>query len=258
VGLQTGHDAAIINLDVTLEQPAKAKEFLSDILKTYTEEVRLGSFSRIVSGGALDRLVLASGGVPRDFLILCATAIQAARSRSKAKSTGVQDVNEAAGTIAQTKLQELEDDAASSAGRAEARTEALARLRAFLLESKQVTYFRVDFQDKERLPDQYGLLQSLMDLRIIHLINASLSDERHAGRRSEVYMLDLSQFSGTRLKKNLKVLDFTKTYLVLKETGGSEGPRLGDTPKKLQGILRRGPLFELESLSGPEQGERHH
>jgi hypothetical protein len=83
-------------------------------------------------------------------------------------------------------LQELEDDAASSLGQAEARIEVLKRLRVFLLEEKQATYFRIDFRDKETHSKEYELMQSLMDLRIIHLINASLSDEREAGRRSEV------------------------------------------------------------------------
>jgi hypothetical protein len=248
-GLQTGHDAAIINLDVTLEQPAKAKQFLSDILKTYTDEVKLGSVLGTISREAFDRLVLASGGVPRDFLVLSATAIQVARQRPKAKTAGVQDVNEAAGQIAQTKLQELEDDAASSLEKADSRVSALNTLREFLLIQRQVTYFRIDFQDKEAHPKEYELMQSLMDLRLIHLINAGLSDEREAGRRSEVYMLDLSQFSGTRFRRNLKVLDFTKQFLVLKDTGGSGAARTGETPKKLLSILRRGPLFELSQLS---------
>jgi hypothetical protein len=87
------------------------------------------------------------------------------------------------------------------------------------------------------------------DLRLIHLINASLSDEREAGRKSEVYMLDLSQFSGTRFKRNLKVLDFSNGYLTLKDTGGKAALRVGDTPNKLLGILRRGPSFELTQLS---------
>ncbi len=248
-GLQTGHDAAIINLDITLEQPAKAKQFLSNILNSYADEAKLASVLGAISRSALDRLVLASGGVPRDFLVLSGTAIQVARERPNAKEARVQDVNEAAGRMAQIKLQEIEDDAASSKGKAEARIETLRRLRAFLLEDRQVTYFRIDFRDKEAHPKEYELVQSLMDLRLFHLINAGLSDERQAGRRSEVYMLDLSQFSGTRFKRNLKVLDFTKDHLVLKNTGGSTDPRPGDTPKRLLAILRRGPAFELNTLS---------
>lgn len=248
-GLQTGHDAGIIDLDVTLEQPAKAKEFLSSILLSYAEVAKLTNVYGTISREAIDRLVLASGGVPRDFLVLSATSIQVARRRSGSKSARVQDVNEAAGRIAQTKLQELEDDAGSSIGQAEARIEVLNRLRTFLLEEKQVTYFRIDFRDKEAHSREYELMQSLMDLRLIHLINAGLSDERQAGRRSEVYMLDLSQFSGMRFRRNLRVLDFTKDHLVLKNTGGGEAPRPGDTAKRLQSILRRGPAYGLETLA---------
>lgn len=218
-------------------------------MQNYTSEVKLRSVATVISPSALDRLVLASGGVPRDFLVLSATAIQVARQRAKAKATGVQDVNEAAGAAAQLKLQELEDDAASALGQAEARIGVLNALRRFLLEDKQTTYFRIDFRDKEMHQREYELLQSLMDLRLLHLINAGLSDERHAGHRSEVYMLDLSQFSGTRFKRNLKVLDLMKDHLVLMSTGESEPPKSGDTPKKLQSILRRGPAYELANLS---------
>jgi hypothetical protein len=248
-GLQTGHDAGLINLDITLEHPAKARKFLSDILETYMEEAKLGTSLAAILRPALDRLVLASGGVPRDFLILGATGIQVARQRPNALAAGVQDVNEAAGRIAQTKLQELEDDAASSIGRAGARLGVLNAIRQFLIEEKQITYFRVDFRDKETHPKEYEIMQSLMDLRLIHLINAGLSDERQAGCRSEVYMLDLSQFSGTRFKRNLKVLDFVRGYLVLKSTGGAAEARPGDTPRKLLSILRRGPLFQLSTLT---------
>jgi Cdc6-like AAA superfamily ATPase len=247
-GLQIGHDAAIIDLDVTLVEPAKAREFLTEVLGGYTSEAGLVPNS-VISADAVDRLVLASGGVPRDFLLLCATAIQVARRRANARAAGVQDVNEAAGQIAQTKLQELEDDAASSLGKAATRVGALNRLREFLLDEKQTTYFRVEFQDKERLSKEYDLLQSMMDMRLIHLINSSLSDERQAGRRSEVYMLDLSQYSAKRLKRSLRVLDFSRGHLILKDTGGASALRKGDTPNRLLGILRRAPLFALQELT---------
>ncbi|WP_136626359.1 hypothetical protein [Bradyrhizobium macuxiense] len=193
--------------------------------------------------------MLASGGVPRDFMVLGSLAIQVARERSNAKAARVQDVNEAAGRNAQPKLQELEDDAASSIGSANARKDALTSIRAFLLDQRQTTYFRVDFRDKEVHQREYDLLQSLMDLRLIHLINSSVSDERLAGHRSEVYMLDLSQFASSRFKRNIRVLDFVNNHLVLKSTGAGSDVRPGDTPNKLLGILRRGPAFELSNFT---------
>jgi hypothetical protein len=249
VGLQSTHDAALIDLDVTLETPAKAKAFLQEVLQRYATEARVGGIGNIVSPSAMDRLVIAAGGVPRDFLLLCAASIQVARERSGAKQTGVQDVNEAAGRAAATKLQELEDDAASSLGSAAARRNALTVIRNFLIEESQFTYFKIDFRDKELHPAEYSLLQSIMDLRLLHLLSSSISDEHRAGRRFEVYTLDLSQFSGSRLKYDLRALDLDNGVLVLKTTGTNEPPKRGDTSKRLLGILRRGPLFDLARLS---------
>jgi hypothetical protein len=249
IGLQTGHDASIINLDITLEQPARAKTFLRSILLSYVEESNTEPLRGFLSSGALDRLVLASGGVPRDFLLLCVGALQTARQRKNASTVGAQDVNHAAGDAAQVKLQELEDDAAAARGRSQELVFALNTVKTFLLDERQITFLSIDFLDKEKRPREYALMQGLMDLRMLHLINSSVSDDHHAGRRSEVYLLDLSQYSGARLKRNLRVLDFVKDHLVLKRTQGEESPRAGDTPKKLVDILRRGPAFPLDTLS---------
>ena len=248
-GLQTGHDAAIINLDVTLEEPEKAKIFLEKILRGYVDECNVLPLSRVVSTSAIDRLVLASGGVPRDFLTLCAASIQMARQRSNAKTVGVQDVNNAAGVVSQTKQQELEDDAAATSGRSAILVSALNVVREFLLSEQQVTFFRINFRDKEVRQSEYRALQALADLRMIHLINASLSDPHHAGQRSEVYLLDLSQYSGSRLKQNLFVLDFEKGHMVLKRTRSAEAARVGDTVLKLVALLRRAPMLDLDKLS---------
>lgn len=254
LGLQTGHDADHIDLDITLENPSKAKTFLEQILASYVHNVGISSLSSLIINDALDRLVLASGAVPRDYLVLCGSAIRQAQRRDRAKLIGVQDVNKAAGEAAKVKLTELEDD---TSGASDA-TELLANvnlMRAFCLEEKKVTYFRVEFSDREGHPDEYGIIQDLMDLRLIHLIDSSLSDPNEAGRRSEVYMLDLSQFSGQRLKRNLKALDFSGGHLVLKSTGTSAVARVGTTATQRIGILRLGPVFALSRLAVISAGE---
>ena len=257
-GLQTGHDVAIIDLDITLENPRRAKEFLLNILYAYMEECSVRPLSRFISSSATDRLVLASGGVPRDFMMLSASAIQTARQRSHARATGVQDVNTAAGLAAQPKIQELEDDAAAAVGEAQQLLDALQQVRDYLLTDQRITFFRVDFYDKERRPEEYSLIQKLMDLRMIHLINSSLSSEREAGRRSEVYVLDLSQYSGSRLRQNVRVLDFHRDHLLVKRSGTTESPQRGDSPLRLVAILRRGPELSLTSLHELVGGKREH
>jgi hypothetical protein len=198
--------------------------------------------------GALDRLVLASGAVPRDYLLLCASSIQRAQQRENAKQVGVEDVNRAAGDAKQLKIDELEEDAASAGGESTQIATALNSVRAFCIDSRCWTYFRVDFRDKESRQPEYRLLEGLMNLRLVHLIEPSLSDEHQAGVRAEVFMLDLSQFAGQRLKRKLHVLDLRDGGWVLKVTGTTQLPRKGDTPNKRLSILRRAPLLKLEDL----------
>jgi len=249
-GLQTGHDASILDLDITLEEPKRARAFLSSIWKRFVEQANAAPWRGFLSQDALDRIVLASGGVPRDFLELAAASIERARKRAKARTTGVQDVNAAAGEAAHVKQTELEEDAASNVASARGIMAALQDVRTFLIEEKEFTYCRIDFADKERHAREYEWIQSLMDLRMLHLISSSVSDPHEAGRRSEVYLLDLSQYSGHRLKQKIHVLDFQKDSLVLRRTGTKEREEHGNSSLKMVAIMRKGPLYQLSRLSG--------
>lgn len=53
----------------------------------------------------------------------------------------------------------------------------------------------------------YKILAQLVDLRFMHLIQASLSDQSKAGVKYEAYILDLSEYADVRLKRSLEVLD---------------------------------------------------
>ena len=247
LGLQTGHDADHIDLDVTLEEPSQAKNFLEEVFLSYAKYTGILSLSSVLSRTALDRLVLASGAVPRDYLTLSARAISQAQTREKARRVGVQDVGQAAGDAAKVKIAELEEDAASVEDTPN-RIKGLDQIRVFCNE-KSCTFFRIDFRDRENHPDEYSIIRELVDGRLIHLVRASLSDIQKAGRRYEVYMLDLSQFASERFKLRIKTLDFQKGYIVFRETGTTNEPTIGNTSKRLSGILRRGPLFDLKQLS---------
>jgi hypothetical protein len=219
-------------------------------LKQYAESAGVPSLGRVFSGSSLDRLLLASGSVPRDYLVLASNSISKARERTNARTVGVQDVNKSAGDAAVLKLQELDEDLSSNTEWASNTRYALEQVLEFCLDESHWTYFRVDFRDKDK-HGGYDLLASLMDLRMIHLVNPSVSDESHAGEKAEVFMLDLSQYSGERLKKYLHVLDFVGGKFVLKETGRKGEDRVGDTGKKLISILRRGPKIDLTRLERP-------
>jgi len=80
-GLKLGDDADEIDLDLTLERYALAKEFLVTILKTLIKECSAPPVDGLLTAGAVDRLVLASGGVARDFLGILWRSIDEARER---------------------------------------------------------------------------------------------------------------------------------------------------------------------------------
>lgn len=247
-GLQSGQDADLIDLDVTLQDPEKAGRFLESMMGEYASRVGISSLARVFNQGALDRLVLASGAVPRDYLVLAVSSINRAQRRPNAVVAGVQDVNQAAGDAAGSKIQELEEDMAANSGVAQRTLESLGLVRNFCLDEKSFTYFLVNYRDKESLPQAYSLLTDLMDVRLIHLVDSGVSDAHEAGSRFEAYMLDLSQFSGSRLKQRLNVLDFEDGHFVSRLTRSSADPQRGNTSLQLIAILRRAPVLELATL----------
>ncbi len=248
LGLQSGQDADLIDLDITLQEPAEAKQFLEGVLLAFARTVGIPSLSRVFRTAALDRLVVASGAVPRDYLVLATSAIGRAQKRANARLVGVQEVNQAAGDAAASKIQELEEDMASNAGSAEATLATLKAVRSFCLEQEGFTYFLVGFRDREDRPTSYNLLTDLMDVRLIHLLDAGVSDAHAAGQRSEAFMLDLSQYSGARLKQKVRVLDFSDGHFVSRETRSSQSPKVARTARELTTMLRGAPILPLTAL----------
>ena len=254
-GLQTGQDAALIDLDLSLQDTKATAHFLTEVLRAYCGHAGIGNLNSLMTTQAVDRLVFASGGVPRDFLTLAASSIARGRSKMGARQVGVSAVNQAAGDAARTKIGELEDDLASNIGYAAQTHQALTRVREFCLDEKNFTYFRVDFRDKERNQDEYGVLTRLLEVRLIHLIDQSVSDGAKAGERSECYSLDLSQYSSYRLKQGIRVLDLEHGLLVSKQTrivgkqamamGGGGRKIVGATAREVVQILRGAPLLDL-------------
>jgi hypothetical protein len=123
--------------------------------------------------------------------------------------------------------------------------EALHRVRSFCLDTTSFTYFLVSYSQKESAPKHYNVLTDLLDQRLIHLLDGSVSHAHSAGERSEAFMLDLSQFSGSRLKQGIHVLDFSGGSIVSRKTRTGAKPRVGETSRQVITILRAAPAFDL-------------
>jgi hypothetical protein len=206
-GLKIGDDADDIDLDITLEKYALARTFLVSILDKLVEEAGLHAHSKILAAGGVDRLVLASGGVARDFLTILRRAIDIARERreaggdSRGKRIGAEDVNTAAGEHDQSKRDEMKRDTLEER---EALEVALKNVQDFCIEQK-VNCFFVE-QDSDTAGAK--LLGELVDLRFIHLVRSRVTVRGSTGVLFSAYMLDVSQYMGVRKRRDIQMINF--------------------------------------------------
>jgi hypothetical protein len=204
IGLKLGDDCDDIDLDITLEKHELAKRFLLQILDQLVQEAGLEGHSQLLADGGTERLVLASGGVARDFLTIFRKAIDVARERGqtyRGNRINAEDVNMAAGEHDPSKRDELKRDTAEERDRLE---EALRGIQDFCLENK-VNCFLVQ-RDGEST--NQGLLGELVDLRFVHVVESRTTVRDDPGKLYTGYMLDISQYTGERRRRELQMIEF--------------------------------------------------
>jgi len=205
LGMKIGDDGDEIDLDLTLEKYQQAKDFLSRILRNFFEAANL-KVDDILTDGALDRLVLASGGVARDFLGIFRRSIGIARNRNagaRGPKIGVEDVNAAAGEYDQYKREELKRDTFKD--EEQPIEQEFAKIRAFCLDSANANCFLVD---KDAQPSISTRIGELTDLRLVHKVRSRVTISSRQGRLFEAYMLDVSQYTASRKKRELEIIEF--------------------------------------------------
>jgi len=113
-GMQVGHDAHEVPLDRGLRHFKSTQQFLEKILDAVAARSGVDT-DALVTPEAKKRLVLAAGGVARDYLRLTSGAIAEARNRGVTNKSGshriiVEDVNKSAAALSPSKLLDLRKD----------------------------------------------------------------------------------------------------------------------------------------------------
>ena len=211
MGLKLGDDADDINLDVTLEKFSTARSFLSQVLVAYIKEAGAPKRELILSDGGLDRLVIASGGVTRDFLGIFRRAIDDARERltrdpghARGSKISAEDVNMATGTYGDTKREEFQKDTLEDQQRLD---EAFNKIRRFCLEKNKSNIFLID---QDVVNDHMALVQELVDLRLVHHVRSRVTVSSRPGRVYRALLLDVSQYTGERKRRDIEMIEFWK------------------------------------------------
>jgi len=196
-GLQSPGDAQVISLDLTLVDPEAAEGHLRRIVLNFLKLVGVDRLGIAVAEGAFHRLVWANAGVPRDFLQMFSKSIEHAR-RARRQKVELSDANLAIGEFGRQKMAELEEDARNEQNLLK---RALEAIETHCLESdkKKVNAFLI----RSESSDEYKAVQTLSDLRLLHLLHQTITPHK-AGERYEAYMLDYSLFTGFRQRRNIK------------------------------------------------------
>ena len=201
-GMQRGHDAQEVALDRGLRYLLVTQQFLEQILSQIAKKAGI-SLDQLITPEARKRLVLAAGGVARDYLRITAAAIDEARNRGVTPKSGshrviVDDVNKAAGRLSPAKFDDLKADEPDEAM-------ALAKLVRNLTEfcrARGHAYFLIA-TDNIDLSVQVDKLQHL---RFAHLLVESETVPDRGSQRFNVWLLDVAELSAQRAAEHMDFL----------------------------------------------------
>lgn len=204
-GLKLGDDAHEINLDLTLENYATTKSFLVRILQWFFDDAKI-EIKEILVDEAIDRLVLASGGVARDFLGIFDRSITVFQERGvdyRGARIGREDVNIAAGRYSSTKMDEFKNDILNDSEHISLE-DAFKRIRYFCIIRAKTNLFLVDRMED----DSRNIIEELMDLRLVHKVSSHETVSKKQGKVFEAFMLDVSAYAEMRKKRGFVEIMF--------------------------------------------------
>jgi hypothetical protein len=189
-GVVPGHEIQPIALELPLGQYDSITSFLRSIWRAICSEVGIADGETLFMGGGFEQAVLASGGVPRDFLGIAKASILIARERNE-RAVGKRRINEASRQYTEeTKLPELQVDVGEDE---ELVYLLLYDIVRFARDERRKNCFHIDIDRLTQLPDVHNLLDALVDSRLLHLITDNTSNARRAGRFA-AYLLDVGLY----------------------------------------------------------------
>ena len=206
IGIQERHDYQPINIDFTLADFKRTSSQLKQILYAYGEKAGMssGEIDSLFMGEGFDRLVLAAGGVPRDFLALLLEALST-KSAGEEK-VGKDDVRLLSLGVFQRRIEELKAD--SEQQDQDTLLRGIHAITQFCLEKEQ-NVFLVSDQALQEPNGVRELLNRLLDYRIIHSLGAALTHKSVSGTFA-AFTLDIGGYAKFRkLENRFREIDIT-------------------------------------------------
>lgn len=194
IGMEMNADIYDIDLDYTLDKWNDLKNFKRDLIN---ESIRASKSSieilDIFNEQSFNQLCIASGGVPRDFLVLFIKCCQLLND--KKKKITVPDVRETAIQNYVNKKSALEKDSSDDSNILEA---CINYLRDTVFSLKRTNVFLIENESLNREDEVKQILRELIDLRFLHVIDNNTSAAPSDGKRYSAYLLDVSLYDNGR------------------------------------------------------------
>ncbi len=206
IGAQERHDYQPINIDYTLAQYDKTAKQLGKTLQEYAAKAHMkqSPVDTLFKGEGFNRLVLASGGVPRDFLSLLLEAL--ANKSEGDERIGKDDVRSLSLSTFQRRIEELKAD--SEERDHDVLMRGIYAIRSFCME-RQVNVFLVADKTLQTKSDIKELLNRLVDYRIVHHVGGALTHKTQSGTFT-AYMIDIGAYANLRkLANRFREVDVT-------------------------------------------------
>lgn len=222
VGLEESEDVEDINLDRTFEDTDGTRLYLEQMLNEMAESVGVNDATgTLLSREARHALVMSSGGVPRDYLNTFTLGVEAARSAGRSGWLTPTNVYKGASrALYRTKVKHLREEIGSES----VRLESIYRdVISFCLEERRRTAFLVSQTEVPQFPEEYELIQQLMDYKMIHVIESDTSAASRRPGRYEAYTLDFALFMEPR-RRNIEHVEFWKRDVEGRREGVREAP----------------------------------
>jgi hypothetical protein len=196
LGAQERHDFQPINVDFTLANFQRTASQLRQILYEFGRraDISKDGIDALFVGQGFDRLVLASGGVPRDFLSLLLEGL--APKPEGAERVGKDDIRLLSLGVFKKRIEELKADAEEQDQ--DFLMRGIYAVRQFCVADKKCNIFLVPDEDLQK--DKYGIrgfLNRLLDYRIIHSAGTALTHKSRPGTFT-AYMIDIGSYANLR------------------------------------------------------------
>jgi hypothetical protein len=194
-GAQERHDYQPINLDFNLADFAKTSAQLRTILYRFGELAGCSGteMEGLFKGQGFDRMVLAAGGVPRDFLALLLEAL--ARKGDSQDPIGKDDVRLLSSSIWKERIDELKAD--SEEEDQDGLLRGIYAIQKFCVHEKRSNVFLIADRILQERDDVRELLNRLLDYRIIHSVASALTHKSLVGT-FQAYMIDIGAYANLR------------------------------------------------------------